>query len=914
MKTLMRLWRQLRWSWRHERNSQDLDRELEAHIALEIRQRIDHGETPEEADRAARKTFGNHTRIAEQTRDVWRFRWLEEIWHDLRYGARRLLRSPGFTTIAVASLALGIGANTAIFSLIDSVLLASLPVEDPDRLVMLTEPDRRGMSSGFPNDVRDLLTYDEFQQFRDQSEVFSNVMALEALLLRLQARVNRDAATEEVAIRMVSGDYFETLGIRPRIGRTFTAPDADVEDNAPFAIISDDFWQRRFGGREDVIGLPIEIHDAVFTIVGVAPQSFFGVIVGQRPDVWMPLSMQPTVLPGNNWLHGVPGVPVKVMWLQVFARLKAGVAPAQAEAATNVLFQQGLTDFYSPFMSGADLERALQQKIVLTPATHGVSALVQQLPDLLFLLAAAAGIVLLIACANLGNLLLARTIARAREISVCLGLGSGRQRVIRQLLIEGLLLAVIGGMVGIPAAIFMHTSLLSVVPGSIVLPFFPDKRVLLFAFALTAVAGLVLTLFPAMRATRIKSGAGFKEQGRGTVGSAAWVRLGRLIVVGQLALSLPLLVGAGLLQRTLNNLLELDLGYPKENLLLVNADLAPAGYAGPRLVAMTEQILREIRALPGVEAATFSTNGLFSGTNSTSTIEVAGYETEGEDPPILLNDHVGPGYFSAMEIPLLAGREIGEQDRESTAPVCMINDAFRRRFFEDRDPIGRSFLRVAGQPDSACRIVGVVPDFRIYSFRNNVPEQFYVAMSQGEPPTGFPYFEIRTAVPPTTLVQNVRQLIAGIDPDIEIRQAAPLTESYESQVGQDRFLATLALAFGSVALVLSVIGLYGILSYGVALRTGEIGIRKALGAQNSAVVGMILRETGVLLAVGLALGVILAAFGTRLISSRLFGLAPSDPASYGMAVAILAIVGIAATCIPAYRALSVDPMAALREE
>jgi len=818
------------------------------------------------------------------------------IQQDLRYAIRALVSHPGFAAVALLSLALGIGANTAIFSLMNSVLLSALPVRDPQSLVILTNPASNGITVGHKSGEREELTWSEFRQLREPSNVFSSLMACQIEPEPVPVRVG-GSEPEETLVQMVSSEYFSTLGVPALLGRTLSADD---DPAARHAVISYDYWQRRFGRRVDVLGTNITIRSGVFSIIGIAPPSFFGETVGQRPDVWVPLTLQPVLLPGREWLRENPGGD-KVMWLHVFGRLKPGVPIETAQAAVNVAFQQGLAVFYG------SAEAAGKQWIKLRPAANGASQIRGQFAEPLTMLLAASALVLLIACANLGNLLLAHTTARTREISVRLALGASRGRLIRQLFTESMIIAFLGGLAGLAAAWMLRAGLLALVPETIHVPVTPDVRVLGFAFVLSLVAGLILGLLPVMRTTNLNATSGLKEQGRGLTASAAWLRASKFVVVGQVALSLPLLIGAGLLLRTFQNLQQADLGYVKERLILVRVDVQMGGYEEQRRVPLFQRLLERVRAAPGVRAASYSKSGLFLGSRSSGRVEVEGYTRKGEDGVRSVWDHIGPDYFSTLGIQMLLGREVSERDQSSRSRVCVINETFAKRFFAGRNPLGMHV--------DNYEIVGVARNSRNRNLRDEVEPKFYVPAAQPtDVPPRFITFAVRTAAEPSSVLAGVRRAILSEDPNLPITAASTLTELVDNQMVHDRLLARLSMAFGIVALLLAAIGLYGVLSYGVARRTNEIGIRKALGARYSAVMVMILRETGLLILAGLVLGTFLSAAGTQLIASRLYGLAPTDPVAIGVAVAMLAGVALLAAWVPAHRASRVDPLVALRNE
>ena len=843
---------------------------------------------------------------------------LEEHRHvltqDLRHALRLLAHSPVFTAIAVLSLALGIGANTAIFSLLDGVLMTTLPVRNPHELVMLTDPSASGVSIGMEGGERSLVTYQEFRDLQAASHSFAAIMASQSGLQRSRARID-GGEPEEIGLRMVSASYFRTLGVDPVLGRTFDAPSEPAPGSVPQAVISHEYWQRRFGGRPDVLGHTIAFRTGTLSIVGVAPPSFFGETVGDRPDAWIPLAMQATLLPGRDWLHDQPGSVEKVMWLHAFGRLKPGIPAARAEADVNVAFRQGLAAYYGTVADDATRKRFMEQRLKLRAAATGASNLRESFAEPLVVLLSAAGLVLLIACANLGNMLLARTTARNRELSVRLALGASRGRVVRQLFTESLLLAVMGGVVGAAAGLLIRRLLLALVSDTpIVLPPALDARMLGFAFAVTLVAGVILGLLPALRLSKTVPAAGLREQGRGIAGSAAWLRLGRAIVVLQLALSLPLLVGAGLLVRTLVNLQQVDVGYPKDDIVTIRVDGRSSGYDEGRRIEAFERLLASVRTLPGVKAATYSNNGLFGGSDNGDQILVEGYTPKGEDDVGSRYDAVGAGYFSTLGIPVRLGREIAEQDRAGGRAVCVINETFARRFFAGRSPLGLHVTQVYADQRHTYEVVGVVADSRQRRLRGEVEHRFYTPATQPAAGLDSATFIVRRQGDAGTLVADLRRLVERTEPGMTISRVGPLVEAIDAQMVQDRLLARLSLAFGIVAALLVAMGLYGVLSYGVERRTNEIGIRKALGAGQHALVGMILRETGWLVVGGVLVGAALSAAAVRLVSSRLYGLSPADPATLAVAIGALCAVAALASWVPAARAARVDPLVALRYE
>ena len=833
---------------------------------------------------------------------------------DLRHAVRSLAAAPALATAAILSLALGIGANTAIFSLLNNVIMSRLPVRDADTLVLLTDPGSRGVAIGAEGGERSLATYQEFRELQQRTTTIASLMASGSGLQRTEARVD-GGEPEEIAVRMVSASYFATLDVDMRIGATFDPAREPAPGTAPFAIVSHEFWQRRFGGRADVLGRSIAARGGTLSIVGVAPAGFFGETVGERPDLWVPLAMQAAILPGRDWLNDQPGSVDKVMWLHLFGRLRPGVARERAEADVNLILKQELIAHYGFVADAEKRKRFLDQHFTIRSGASGASSVRDSFSEPLLVLLAAAGLVLVIACANLGNLLLARTTGRHRELTVRLALGASRGRLIRQLLTETLCLAAAGGVLGLGVAMLLREGLLQLVStAAIALPPAFDLRTLAFSFALTLVAGLALGLLSAMRITRTQAVAGLREEGRGVVGSRAWLRVGRLIVVGQIALSLPLLVGAGLLVRTLFNLQRIDLGFPREDLITVRVDVQAAGYDPARQVSTLDQLLARIRAIPGVRAATYSNLGLFGGSYARDQVAVEGYTATGRGDLGSDYDHVAADYFPVLGVPVLLGRGITEQDRAGGRMVCVINEAFARRFFDGRTPIGLHVTQVYGDESHTYEVVGVVRDFRQSQLRRDIEHRYYVPASQPASALDAFTFVVRPSADPSNVLGAVRRVLRESEPRMPVIRATTLAAAVAGRMVEDALLAKLSIGFGLAAMLLAATGLYGVLAYGVSRRTNEMGIRKALGAPHAALVGMIARETGGLVVLGLIVGSAVSVAVIRLISSRLYGLTPSDPVTIAAAVFSLGLVAALATCLPAYRASRVDPLTALRHD
>jgi predicted permease len=829
---------------------------------------------------------------------------------DIRHAFRTLASQPGFATVAVLSLALGIGANVAIFGLLNSVLFRALPVKDAKSLIMLTDPESSGFGNGSQGGERALLSYTEFEQLRDRTGVFSSLMACESELDQIEGRID-SAQAEELRPRLVSNNYFQTLGVRALVGRTLQPTD---DLHAPYAVISYDLWQRRFGGRMEALGDKIAFHKGIFTVIGVMPASFFGETVGERPDVWLPLGMQPALLPGRDYLHDNPQDPSKEMWLHVFGRLKPGVTIQKAQAAANFVFKQDLQSFYSSRLSAKEAKTFMNQWLKLRPAATGASELRHQVSGPLKLLLAASALVLLIACANVGNLFLSRLTGRTRELAVRSALGASRPQLVRQIGTESLVIAALGGMASLLVAWVLRIGLLRLFGNGVWLSTSPDFHVLAFAFCVSVCAGVVLGLAPIIRTLKTEIVTGLREQGRGLTGSSLWLRTGRAIVAGQLALSLPLLVGAGLLLRTFYNLQQVNIGFEKDHVLTFDLDALSAGYAGAQQFRLFSDVLEQVRSIPGVHAATFSNNGFLSGNDSRDGIDVEGYVPKGKEDRHSRYEHVGPDFFSSLGIPIRLGREITSRDSRSSQRICVINEAFAKTFFAGRNPLGLHVTQKFGKDRNTLEVVGVVANSRQKDLRGEVEPRFYVPAEQPLFPLDSVVYEVRTAGAPLSVVAAVRKKVLSMNPELTMSEVRPLSTLIDQRITQDRILGRLTTGFGTVGLLLAAIGLYGVLSYAVGRRTGEIGIRKALGAPEQAVIAMIMRETGWLVAIGFGAGLILTIATVRLISSRLYGLAPTDPVALVSAIVVLAVVAFGAAWLPSYRAARIDPLVALRYE
>ena len=845
------------------------------------------------------------------------------IVQDLKYGIRMLAKNPGFTAVAVLTLALGIGANTAIFTVINLVLLKMLPVRDPQQLVVLTDPDAHGMAVGSQKGDRDLLTYPEFQEIRDRNHVLSGVFAAMSSARDLPVSVEGTSEESEGApakVSMVSGSYFSVLGVNAALGRTFTADVDKVRDANPVAVISHNFWQGRLGREASVLGRKLRIRQTSFDIIGVTPPAFFGETVGDAPDIWVPLSMQAEVFPGQDWLSPEKNPVEKTEWLQVIGRLLPGISVAQAKASLNVTFQQYLQSQIGSTLSESDRRNFLDQHLAVTEGSHGASTLRHEFGKPLLILMGVVGLILLIACANVANLLLARAASRQKEIAVRVALGAGRARLFRQLLTESILLATFGGAVGLLLAQWADVVLLRLVARgqtAVPLDLHPDPKILGFTVGVSILTGILFGLAPALRAARVDLNSILKGTSQSVAGGSGHVGrmpVGKILVVAQVAMSLLLLIVAGLFVHSFRKLTDEKLGYDRDHLWLFRVRPVAEGYKGPAIPALYNVMLDHIRSLPGVRAVTLSENGLLSGTESEDEISIEGFTPRSGQEMHARFDQVGPNYFTTVGIPVLMGREIGPEDQGSGQRVGLINQTMARYYFGDSNPIGKRIWDMFPTTHTDFVVVGVVADAKYNSIRQKTPRRFYVPFFHpiGEPDSA--YFEVRTAGNPANVAEAVRAAVKQTAPKLPLLQVHTMNELVSEELTRDRMITKLAGFFGALAVLLACIGIYGIMAYAVAGRTNEIGIRIALGAQPRDVVWLVLRETLLMVVVGAAIG-LPAVFGaSKLISNLLFGLTAADPLALSAATVLMFAVAAVAGYIPARRASRTDPIAALRYE
>ena len=829
---------------------------------------------------------------------------------DFRFAFRMLRRSPGFTSVAVLSLALGIGANTAIFSVIDALLLRTLPVKQSKQLVLFGAGLSSGIFSPFPNGDTDLFSHPFFHQVRDKNRVLSDVAAMESMRDDVHVRFEGvNAELEPVKIRLVSGNYFSLLGVGAAAGRVLMPEDDQKPGGHPVAVMSHAFWERRFARNTEVIGRKITLNATVYTIIGVGAREFFGTVVGESPDFWIPLAMQAQVEP---WLGDPFGAQSQSLWL--IGRLKTGIGVPEAQADTNVVFQQWLHAIAGEPPSAervADMHRA---RVSLTEVASGVSRLRIEFSRSLEILMVVVGLVLLIACANIANLLLARAAGRHREIAVRAALGAERPRLIRQLLSESLLLALIGGTASVLMAWWGGQLLLMMVssgPEPIPLEVGPNGRVLLFTFGISLAAALLFGLVPALRMTKVDLGPSLKE-GKGLARSTSRGWLGQALVAGQVALALVLMIGTGLFVGTLQKLQHTNTGFDKDRVVLFQLDTASSNMNGTAMVNLSHRIEARVRSVPGVQATSFSMQTFNEGQWMTPLWPegVEHTEANGRD---FEGNRVGAQYFEVLGTPIVMGRSFGSEDTPQSRRVAVINETLARKLYPEGSPLGHGFA-LAGRDKQNFEIVGVVKDAKYISVRERPRGMWFVYTEQEQSPDGFNDLVVRVKGKPEAVLAQIWAAIRDEDPKLAIAEATPLAEIVNRSFSQEKLLAKLAGFFGALALVLAAIGLYGVVSYSVSRRTNEIGIRMALGARPGGVLRMVLGEYLIVVALGLAVGIPAALACGRLVSSQLYGLPANDPFTIAGASAALLAVALAAVYVPARRATLLDPLAALRQE
>jgi predicted permease len=826
---------------------------------------------------------------------------------DLRYALRMLRKNPAFTAVAVLTLALGIGANTAIFSLENAVMLKMLPVKNPGELVVVGDPTEvHSRRMGDPG--VSVFSYPLYRDIRDGSSVFSGMLASgEAHRLRVTGDSIGEISGNTTGV-LVSGNYFSVLGVNALYGRVITPDDDSGPGAHPVAVVSYGFWKNKLGENPNIVGQTLRINNYPFTLVGVAPPGFYGDTVGDAQDLWVPVTMQEQVISGRKWLEDY-----NASWLHVIARLKPGVTAENAAANLNLLLKQLVSGPLKAKLSKDDLDNLKAARVPVTAGGGGFSDLRGDFQQPLLLLMVIVALVLLIACVNVANLLLARASSRRKEFAVRVAIGAAPGRIVRQLLTESILLAFAGGALGFLLARWGTDALLKL-SGNRDLEASPDLRVFIFTAAVCLLTGLLFGLIPALRSRRVAAALTLKSGSQnGSSANAGW-NWGKLLVTGQVAVSLLVLFVAGLLVHSLQNIRNVDLGYNRKHLLVVSTDPLAAGYNNARTASFANQLAEQIGSLPGVRAVTSSKNGLFSGSESGNTIKVEGYTSKKEADLVAAFDEVAPNYFHGVGIPMLLGRDIGLQDTETSPRVAVINETMAKFYFGKANPIGRKFIVDDPGSKGPVEIVGVARDARDHKLKGTIDRRFYLPLSQALGQLPGVNFVVSTVGNPVAVAEAVRKQIKNLDANIPVNNIRSLNELTERAISDQILIARLSSVFASLALLLAAIGLYGILSYSVAGRTREIGVRMALGAQRGSVLKMILQEAGILVLVGVVIGIPSAILASRLFSSMLFGLKSTDPVSMLLVIAVLLAITLLASYIPARRATKVDPMIALRYE
>lgn len=898
------MWKRILWWRRRKQESEELDEELKAHLAIEAQDWSDRGTSPEEARLLARRLFGNQTRIAEQTRDLWRIVWLENLWQDVRHGVRALRRTPAFTAVAVLSLALGTGANTSVFQLLDAVRLRPLPVAHPEQLVEIDIP---GGADGFNHLNGAPLTYPMWEQLRDHQEVFAGVLAWSPVDLNL----GRPPSQERIRAAYVSGGSFDVLGISAHRGRLFTPAD-DQRGCAGRIVISHAFWQRRFNSDERAVGSDLLLSGRPVSVIGVTPPGFFGMEVGQPADVMAPACMMESDPAGRLTARDEFSI-----W--AFARLQPGWSAQRAASYLQTASAGWLPPVAPTDWSRSQIERFRRFRLTATPRPNGISHLRAAYETSLWLLFGITGLVLAMACANLANLTLARTLSRGREIATRLAIGASRARIVFQLFVESLLLAVASTAAGAFLAGFLSRALIAFAPrqlGAIQLDLEFDWRMLAFVCALAFGTCLFVGLATAWYATRpdALSLAGTSTRGT-TSGTSAPHRFSfqRLLIAVQVSISLVLVVSSLLLLTTFRNLMNLDAGFRQSGIMFSYLDLAQTGSLSAQ-PEFKRQLLATIRSIPGVAEASTST---ILPLNEHATTLVVPDPNSGE-PTHPRFAWVSPKYLATMEIHLLAGRDFNQFDRRDSLRVAIVNSRFAQRYFAGENPLGRSFRTLAepGYPETVYQVVGVAADTRYSNLREALLPIAYFPDAQ-EPSGRFQKFVLvatRTSLTAEQLADRTSQAVKTLNGGIANLGTVDFRQRVVEGLSRERLLAWLAGFFGCLALLLVAVGLFGVVSYIMSARRREIGIRLALGADAGSVLRMVLGQTLRVTLIGCAIGVLAGLAATQVARGILFEVAPGDPIIFGVSVIVLSLVALAAAYLPGRAAARTDPVETLRAE
>jgi predicted permease len=824
-------------------------------------------------------------------------------------------RSPGLTAVALLSLALGIGANTAIFSFVEALILKALPVQHPEALVSFGPGLASGNSGGFPDDDTWLFSYPIYREMQQKNQVFSGVAAFNSFEDNLHGTVGSGSGLERMDVQLVSGTYFNLLGVTPFLGRVLTDTDDLTPGGHPLAVVSYKWWTGRFSRDPSIVGKTLTIGGTVYTVIGVTQPAFFGITVGEAPDLWIPLQMHDQI---NKGPHKISDKFYRS--LDIIARLKPGVSLAQAGANVNLVFKDILRGYAGPQPTQEHLEDIRKAHIQVLSAANGISFLRDQFQKPLWMLMAIVGLVLLIACANIANLLLARGTSRQRELAVRMALGAGRRRLIGQLFTESLVLAVLGCGLGMLFAAWASRFLLRIVSGGpkiIPLDISPDVRVLAFTAAVSLATAVLFGMLPALRSTRVELTPSLKE-GRGAMPTHARSPLGKVLIISQVGLSLVLLMGAGLFFRSLVNLVHVDTGFNRQGVLLINLDPTATGYTDePRLASLYREVEERVAAVPGVRAAsfaqwTYAQGGWNDGAWPEGSAAKPGFDNQSWFDP------VGPDYFATMGLPILVGRGFGPQDTSSSPRAAVINETMARKFFPGGPAVGKRFGMEGPEHSHDIEVIGVVRDAKYQDLDEKPRPMAYYCYTQYIPAWGvglyLPQLAIRYSGNTQAAISGIRRAVTEINASLPVGSVRTLSEQVDNSILFPRLVAQLSTFFAALAVFLACLGIFGLMSYAVGCRTNEIGVRMALGARQVDVLRMVMRETVVMVVAGLAIGVLVALASGPWAASLLYGLQARDPLTLLAAVALLLAVAAFAGYLPARRASRVDPMVALRYE
>lgn len=822
---------------------------------------------------------------------------MSNLGQDLRFGLRMLVKHPAFTAIAIITLALGMGANTAIFSLTDKLIVRSLPVKAPERLVLITS------ESVNPRFLNTILSYPDFADYRAQNQVLDGLIAFNAA----QGKLGADEKAERVGYEMVSENYFDVLGVRAARGRTFAPDEGQTPGAHPVVVLSDGLWQRSFGADPGIVGRTITLNDASFTVIGIAPRGFNGLFLERPTDIWVPLMMRPQLIPSALVISER-----QAAWLRLMGRLKPGVSLEQAQASLDLLARQ-IREANTP--PGNRNLPYYERRILLEPGGQGISYLRREMGKPLKMLMAIVGLTLLIACVNVATLLLARAAARRKEVAVRLALGASRWRLITQLLTESVLLALLGGGAGLLLAPWLTSLLIKFQPtfnlNQTPLNETLDLRVLAFTLLASLLSGVIFGLMPAWQSSKADLVPALKDEGALLSQRESRWNARHLLIVAQIALAFVVLVGAGLFIKNLRNLLAIDPGYKVENVLLAPLELPRQSYDAARAREFFRQLTERLRALPGVVAVSHAQITPLSGSVGTMSVTLEGYTPHAGEHLGIDYNQVGPGYHELMGIPLVAGRGFSEQDREGAPGVVIINEAMARTFFPDQNPIGKRMALGRGQP--WLEIIGVARDIKHRQLTNQAIPHFDLPSRQQSAGL-FTQMLIRTTSDPAALLPAVRREVSALDQKVTVNRPMTLAEELNNSLAAERMAAALTSLFALIALLLVAVGLYGVMAYEVTQRTREIGIRMALGARAGDVLRLTIKQGLTLALLGTGAGLFAALALTRLMKGLLYSVSATDPLTFTGVSVLLVLIALLACFIPARRAAQVEPMIALRYE